>query len=326
MLDLVLPMADRPPPTASLLFMGTPDFAVPSLDALVEAGYRPTVVTGPDKPRGRGQRLSPTAVKRAAERHSLDVWQPASVKDRDFAARVQALAPDLIVVVAFRILPPAVYEAARLGAFNLHASLLPAYRGAAPINRALMDGVSETGVTTFFLQRRVDTGAILLQRAVPVGPDMTAGELHDALSEVGADVVVDTVQRIEAGEAVGQPQDDTLASPAPKLFKDDARIDWAQPAETVHNHVRGLSPYPAAWTTVDGETWKLYRTRLVDDTTVAERSGPPGVLLDTDGRLVVACGSGAVEVLEVQRQGKRRMATGDFLHGVELQVGMRLGA
>lgn len=299
--------------------MGTPDFAVPSLDALVAAGYRPTVVTGPDKRRGRGQKLSPTAVKQAAERHGLDVWQPASVKDPDFAAQVQAFAPDIIVVVAFRILPPAVYEAARLGAFNLHASLLPAYRGAAPINRALMEGATETGVTTFFLQRRVDTGAILLQESVPVGPDTTAGELHDTLADLGAGVVVETVRLIEGGEAVGQAQDDALASPAPKLFKEDAEIDWARSAEAVHNHVRGLSPYPAAWTTLDGATLKLYRTRR------AEGSGAPGEVLRAEGRIVVACGTGALEVLELQRQGKRRMAAIDFLNGVDLDPGTRLG-
>ncbi|MEM8556604.1 MAG: methionyl-tRNA formyltransferase [Bacteroidota bacterium] len=312
-------MADSQQPRASLLFMGTPDFAVPSLDALVAAGYRPTVVTGPDKRRGRGQKLSPTAVKQAAERHGLDVWQPASVKDPDFAAQVQALAPDIIVVVAFRILPPAVYEAARLGAFNLHASLLPAYRGAAPINRALMEGATETGVTTFFLQRRVDTGAILLQESVPVGPDTTAGELHDTLADLGAGVVVETVRLIEAGDVVGQAQDDALASPAPKLFKEDAEIDWAHSAEAVHNHVRGLSPYPAAWTTLDGATLKLYRTRR------AEGSGAPGEVLRAEGRIVVACGTGALEVLELQRQGKRRMAAIDFLNGVDLDPGTRLG-
>ena len=321
MLDLLLPMAARRPPPPSLLFWGPPDFAAPALDALVEAGYRPTVVTGPDKPRGRGQKRSPTAVKRAAERHGLDVWQPVSVKDPAFAEQVQALAPDIIVVVAFRILPPAVYEAARLGAFNLHASLLPAYRGAAPINRALMDGVTQTGVTTFFPPRRGHPGAILLQRAGPGGPDTTAGELHDTLAEVGAEVVVDTVQRIEAGEAVGQPQDDTLASPAPKLFKEDAEIDWTQPAEAVHNHIRGLAPYPAAWTTCAGETWKLYCSRVAE----GEPSGQPGEVLDVDGRLLLACGAGAVEVLEVQRQGKRRMATSAFLNGIDLQPGVYLG-
>ncbi|MEL7361271.1 MAG: methionyl-tRNA formyltransferase, partial [Bacteroidota bacterium] len=169
--------------------------------------------------------------------------------------------------------------------------------------------------------RRVDTGAVLLQRAVPVGPDTTAGELHDMLAEVGAEVVVDTVQRIEAGEAVGQPQDDTLASPAPKLFKDDAKIDWTRPAEAVHNHIRGLAPYPAAWTTFAGETWKLYRSRVAE----GELSGQPGEVLDVDGRLLIACGAGAVEVLEVQRQGKRRMATSAFLNGIDLQPGVCLG-
>ncbi|WP_420455136.1 methionyl-tRNA formyltransferase [Rubrivirga sp.] len=298
-----------------IVFMGTPDFAVPSLDALVEAGLAPVaVVTVPDKPAGRGQKVRASAVKEAAERHGLTVLQPESVRDPAFADDLAALAPDVLAVVAFRILPPEVFETARLGAFNLHGSLLPAYRGAAPIQRALMDGVPETGVTTFFLQRTVDTGHVILRRRLAVGPDDTAGDVHDRLAEVGAAAVVETVRRIAAGTADAEPQDDTLASPAPKIFRDDARVDWAQPARRVHDHVRALSPFPGAWTDGAGETLKILRTRLATDAV----DGPPGTVAVVEGRMRVACDPGAVEVLEVQREGKRRMDVADFLNGAEV--------
>jgi methionyl-tRNA formyltransferase len=308
-----------------IVFMGTPDFAVPSLDALVGAGLAPVaVVTVPDKPAGRGQRVRASAVKRAAERYGLPVLQPESLRDEVFHADLRALQPDVLAVVAFRILPPEVYEAAALGAFNLHGSLLPAYRGAAPIQRALMDGVEETGVTTFFLKRRVDTGDVILRRRVAVGPDDTAGDVHDRLAEVGAEAVVETIRRIAAGEADAQPQDETLASPAPKIFRDDARLDWSRSARAVHDHVRALSPFPGAWTewapAGETETLKVLRTRLADGTA----SGRPGEVLEAEG-LVVACGEGAVEVLEVQREGKRRMPAADFLNGAGLEAGDVLG-
>ncbi len=302
--------------------MGTPDFAVPSLDALVAAGLAPVaVVTVPDKPAGRGQKVRASAVKRAAERHGLPTLQPASLRDPGFADDLRALAPDVFAVVAFRILPPEVFELPALGAFNLHGSLLPAYRGAAPIPRALMDGVDETGVTTFFLQRTVDTGAVILQRRIAVGPDDTAGDVHDRLAEVGAQAVVETVRRIAAGDVQARPQDDAQASAAPKIFRDDARIDWARPARDVHNHVRALSPFPGAWTEwqPDGaeraETLKVLLTSPADLPAGAGRQ--PGAVAVADGRLVVACGEGAVAVLELQRQGKRRMDAADFLNGAD---------
>lgn len=321
-------MADTP----RIVFMGTPDFAVPSLDALVDAGLAPVaVVTVPDKPAGRGRKLRPSAVKQAAERHGIPVLQPEKLRDEGFRQRLTDLQPDLLAVVAFRILPRAVYETARLGAFNLHGSLLPAYRGAAPIHRALMDGVTETGVTTFFLRPKVDTGDIILWRRTPVGPDETTGDVHDRLASIGAEAVVETVRRIASGDAEAQPQDDALASPAPKVFREDAEIDWYRPAPNVHNHIRGLSPFPGAWTTWDpgagSETIKILRTRVAssdDDTPEASRA--PGEVIGADGAFVVACASGAVEILEVQRQGKRRMAVTDFLNGTDLEPGTRLGA
>ena len=309
------------------VFMGTPDFAVPSLDALVAHDLAPVaVVTVPDKPAGRGQSVRASAVKRAAERHGLPVLQPESLSDGAFVAALRDLRPDVLAVVAFRILPPEVYEAARLGAFNLHGSLLPAYRGAAPIQRALMDGVAETGVTTFFLQKTVDTGHVILRRALPVGPDDTAGDVHDRLAALGAKAVVETTRRIAAGEAAAEPQDDALASPAPKLFRDDARVDWSRPARAVHDHVRALSPYPGAWTewapAGEPETLKILRTRVEAE---GGAVGAPGAVVEAAGRLVVACGEGAVEVLEVQREGKRRMDAADFLNGADLEGGAVLG-
>ena len=303
-----------------IIFMGTPAFAVPSLERLAENDYAPiAIVTGADKPRGRGQRLTPTPVKEAAERlHIPSILQPESVKDPAFAREVAALEPDVLVVVAFKILPPDVFTLAKKGAFNLHGSLLPKYRGAAPINRAVMAGETETGVTTFFLQEKVDTGNVILKKTMSVGPDETAGDVHDRMMHLGADAVLETVQRIEAGIADPQPQDDSLATPAPKLFKEDAQIPWQRPAADVHNHVRGLSPYPGAWTRHDGTLLKVYQTRL------AEGSGSPGAVLAADVRLVVACGEGAVEVAEVQQQGKRRMSVADFLRGYEIGEGERL--
>jgi len=297
--------------------MGTPDFAVPSLDALVAHELVPiAVVTVPDKPAGRGQKLRASAVKQAAERHGLPVLQPESLRDEAFHRQLEDLKPDILAVVAFRILPREVYELATLGAFNLHGSLLPAYRGAAPIHRAIMEGVTETGVTTFFLRPSVDTGDIILKRAIPVGPNDTTGDVHDALAKIGAEAVVETVQRIAEGRAEALPQDDTLASPAPKIFREDAEIDWSRPAAQVHNHVRALNPFPGAWTmwSPDGEpeTLKILRTH------VADGRGSPGQVIASDDALVVACGTGAVEVLEVQRPGKRRIDASAFLNGVEL--------
>ncbi len=317
-------MEVAPPFALRIVFMGTPAFAVPSLAALVEAGFAPAaVVTVPDTPQGRGLALQPSAVKRAAERHGIKkTLQPESLRDPAFIEALAALAPDVLAVVAFRILPPEVYALARKGAFNLHASLLPAFRGAAPIARALMAGADETGVTTFFLKPQVDTGEIILQRRVPVGPDETAGELHDRLSSLGAEAVVETVRRIAAGTAAATPQDDRLASPAPKLFRDDARVDWTKSARAVHDHVRALSPHPAAWTTLGGDGFKLFRTRVE-----AERGvlGMPGEALGADGRLVVGCGAGAVEILDLQREGKRRVPAADFLRGRPVQPGERFG-
>lgn len=307
-----------------IIFMGTPDFAVPSLDKLVERDYRPVaVVTGPDRPRGRGQEVTPTPVKKAALRHGIDtILQPESVKDPDFAREIRNLEPDVIVVVAFRILPPDVFNAARLGSFNLHGSLLPKYRGAAPINHAIMQGETTTGVTTFFLRSDVDTGNVILQKEMSVGPNETAGEVHDRMMEIGADAIVETVRRIERGEVDARPQDDSLATPAPKIHRDDCRIRWDRSAEAVHNQIRGLSPYPGAWTMHRGTLLKIYRSRVVD---TSAPNAAPGEVVDTADRLIIACNPGTVELTEIQQEGKRVLEADEFLRGYDMNVGEALG-
>jgi len=305
-----------------IIFMGTPEFAVPSLERLCEAGYAPVaVVTGPDRRSGRGRHPRPTAVKVAAGRLGIDhLLQPESVRDPEFAEAIRGLDPDLIIVVAFRILPPEVFNAARLGAFNLHGSLLPRYRGAAPIHRAVMAGETETGVTTFFLKERVDTGNVILKRSMPVGPEETTGEVHDRMMVLGAEAVLDTVRLIESGTVQTTPQDESLATPAPKVFRDEGRVDWTADAARVHNHIRGLSPVPGAWTTWGEAELRLLRSRP------AGGEGAPGEVLRADTSLVVACGSGAVEILTLQAEGRRVMAADEYLRGSNLSRGSMLGA
>lgn len=300
--------------------MGTPEFAVPSLTALVDSGYAPVAVaTGPDRPRGRGQEVTPTPVKKVAQEEGIDrILQPDDVRDDRFAEAVQALNPDVIAVVAYKILPPAVYTAAREGAFNLHASLLPKYRGAAPINHAIMAGERETGVTTFFLEPSVDTGEIILQKKMLIGPNETAGEVHDRMKVLGAEVVVETVRQIEEGTVETRAQDDSEATPAPKIHDEDCRIAWSRTATDVHNHVRGLSPYPGAWTMHDDTRLKLYRTKPV------EGQGDAGEVIAADAHLDVACGTGAVRVLRLQQPGRERLDAQDFLNGYALHPGDRL--
>lgn len=310
--------------TPRILFMGTPQFAVPSLQALAKAGLTPVaVVTAPDRKRGRGQKTSATAVKTAALDLGIEpILQPEDVRDPDFAHQVVSLRPDVIVVVAFRILPEAVFGASRLGAFNLHGSLLPAYRGAAPINRAIMAGERETGVTTFFLKQKVDTGNIIMKRSMPIGPNETAGEVHDRMMHIGSDVVVETVERILAGEAKAMAQDDEQASPAPKIFRDDCHIDWARPATDIHNQIRGVSPIPGAYTFFGGKQFKVFRSHLPEEG--AGQDGQPGTLVATDPELVVATGKGTLILDEVQVEGKKRVSARDFVNGHQPEAGQRL--
>lgn len=300
--------------------MGTPEFAVPSLEILIQHQYPiAAVITAPDKPRGRGQQFSLTPVKEAAVRHRLPVVQPGSLKDPAFADRIRSLNPDLIVVVAFRILPEEVFTIPHLGAFNLHASLLPRYRGAAPINWAIINGEKETGVTTFFLQEKVDTGNLILQEKIPIHDDDDAGTVHDILSRVGADLVLRTVQRIERGIAVTVSQDDSLASPAPKIFKEDCRIRWNSPALAVHNLIRGLSPYPTAFTIHGGKALKIFKSQVLD----AAAGTVPGTVTVTPRSLHVATTDNMLAITELQQEGRRRMHMEEFLRGYRISTGER---
>jgi len=304
-----------------IIFMGTPDFAVPSICLLMEHHYEvAAVVTAPDKPRGRGQQVSFTPVKEFSLKHQLPVLQPEDLKNTSFISQIQQLQPDVMVVVAFRILPHEIFTLPKFGTFNLHASLLPKYRGAAPINWAIINGEQETGVTTFFLQEKVDTGNVLLQARMPIRQDATAGEIHDALSLLGAETVVQTVQMIEAGKANPQPQDNTLATPAPKIFKHDCRVPWTASAQKAHDFIRGLSPYPAAWTTHKGKTIKLYKTNSIE-----KHSAKPGVVLQrTADSLIIGTGDNALSILEIQQEGRKKMMIEEFLRGYHIEIGDQL--
>ncbi len=303
--------------------MGTPDFAVPSLEILQGAGYDiPAVVTGEDKPRGRGRELSPTPVKIAATKLGLAVLQPASLKDPGFAATVRDLGPDLIVVVAFRILPRELFSIPRFGSFNLHASLLPKYRGAAPIHWAIINGERETGVSTFFLAEKVDTGTLLYQERVPIRDEDDAGSLHDSLALAGAGLVLKTVRAIEQGTAVPVPQDERLATPAPKIFRDDCRIRWNLPALAIRNRIRGLSPFPTAFTVHRDRIIKLYRSALLD----LPASAPPGTVSVSDKSLHVHAQDRVLAVTELQQEGKRRMGVEEFLRGYRIASGELLSS
>ena len=303
-----------------IVFMGTPEFAIPSLHILLQHEYPVAgVVTAPDKPAGRGLQLSASPVKAFALKRGLNVLQPDKLKDPAFVAALRSLEADLFVVVAFRILPPEVFLIPKQGAFNLHASLLPKYRGAAPINWAIIRGERETGVTTFFLEKTVDTGMVILQARIPIRSDETAGELHDRLAEVGAEIVLHTVRLIEAGKALPRPQAAGPESPAPKILKEHCRIDWTRNAAEVHNLVRGLSPRPSAFTSHNGTLLKIFRTTVAGDV----RSAAPGETLDVEGRLRVSTGEGAIDVLEIQQEGKKKIPILEFLRGYRIQVGDR---
>lgn len=306
-----------------IVFLGTPEFAAYSLDRLVQEQFNIVgVITMPDKPAGRGHRTYQSPVKEYALAHGLNLLQPVNLKDPEFVEKLRALDADLFIVIAFRMLPQVVWSMPRLGTFNLHASLLPRYRGAAPINRAVMNGDSETGVTTFMLKHEIDTGDILQQTRIEIGPDEDAGSVHDRLMAIGADLTVETVNAILAGTLTPKPQDeligDTVPTAAPKIFAEDMIIDWNRPARDIHNHVRGLSPYPAARATLvrngQPEMMKILAVKPVTDTV----NGRPGAIVVKNNRLLVACGEDAVELLRVHPTGKRAIDVADYLRGVNL--------
>lgn len=300
---------------ANIIFMGTPEFAVPALQAIhAEFGVH-TVVTAPDKPRGRGQSVTPSAVKQAAlDLGITDILQPTSLKDPAFAAEIAAREPDVMCVIAFRILPRSVYTLARQGTFNVHASLLPRFRGAAPINHAIIAGEKITGVTSFLLNDVVDTGTILLQRELPVPDGMTAGELYAALMPLAAECAVATCSGLLGGTLQALPQDDALATPAPKVFRETSSIDWTLNRSAVRNFIHGLSPSPCAWTVWNGEILKIYRASFIDG------KGAPGSWQIRDGVFRAACADGLLSIDEVQLPGKRRMAAADVMRGYRGQT------
>lgn len=301
-----------------IVFMGTPDFAVPSLRALHAAGYDiACVVTSPDRKRGRGQQLSPTAVKAAALELGLAVIEADVLRDPALIETLRACQADLFVIVAFRILPEEIFTLPKIGSFNLHASLLPRYRGAAPINWALMRGDEESGVTTFFLQQKVDTGNILLQERLPLHENMTAGELHDQLSDIGAAAVLRTVRGIESGELKPRPQDDTQATSAPKIFRETCAIAWEKNAREVHNQIRGLSPHPAAWTLLHGKEVKILESHVDEEMS----SGKAGEIIETDPRLLVQCGQGSIALHVLKPEGRKQMTAEEYLRGHRLEAG-----
>ncbi|NJC24763.1 methionyl-tRNA formyltransferase [Neolewinella antarctica] len=307
-----------------IVFMGTPEFAVPALEILIAADYPVVgVVTSTDKYGGRGNKtLLESAVKKCAVKYGIPVLQPKNLKAADFQIELRALRADLQIVVAFRMLPESVWGMPKLGTFNLHGSLLPKYRGAAPINWAVIKGETESGCTTFKIQHEIDTGDILLQHRIAIGPDDTAGDLHDRMMLEGAELVLDTVKLLEAGDYTLQAQDATQACPAPKLFRENCQIDFSAAAPAVHNFIRGLSPYPAAWTMLQNAQVKVIRSSLE---VVTHHDEPGTILTDDKTFLKVAADGGYVHVKELQLAGKRRMTTEAFLRGTSLPPGATFG-
>ena len=312
-----------------IVYMGTPDFAVPTLEKLIDTGYDIVgVVTMPDKPIGRHQnQLQASPVKQCALRHGIPVLQPEKLKDETFLTNLRALHADLQIVVAFRMLPEVVWDMPRLGTFNLHAALLPQYRGAAPINWAIINGDTQTGITTFFLDHDIDTGKVIRQEAIPIGPDDNAEDVHDRLMMLGADLVCQTIHDICNGTIHPIPQEQMTTSrplrPAPKIFRDTCQIHWDRhTAQTAHNFVRGLSPYPGAWTNAtlpDGRetTIKILATK-VTDTHTSHDTGGTALFTSQDNRLLVRMPGGTLEITQLQVAGKKRMTASDFLNGTDI--------
>lgn len=308
-----------------IVFFGTPEFAVASLDKLVKDGHDiVAVVTMPDKIAGRGHKLIESDVKKYAVENGLRVLQPEKLKAPEFVDTLRSLNADLFIVIAFRMLPEVVWTMPPLGTFNLHASLLPKYRGAAPINWAVINGEKETGVTTFFLKHEIDTGDIIGRRSIPINPEDNVGVIHDKLMELGADMVAETVNEIENGSVTSSPQPEGEFIPAPKIFKETSKIDWTKSAESIHNLVRGLSPYPAAWcgfidnrSPEESNDIKIFETSVADSSLVS--CGKPGEVSVIKDRLFVSTGDGLLEIKSLQPAGKKRMDAAAFLRGYKPQ-------
>lgn len=297
-----------------IIFMGTPEFAVPSLEILIENKFNVVaVITAPDKPQGRGQKLIPSPVKVAALKHNLPVLQPVNLKSTTFLDELKSYNANLQIVVAFRMLPETVWAMPTLGTFNLHASLLPQYRGAAPINWAIINGEKETGVTTFFLKHEIDTGSIIFQEKEPIYKHDDAGDLYNRLMTKGAALVLKTAKAIEAGTYPALPQNPNQElKHAPKIFKETCAINWNKPAEKIIDFVRGLSPYPGAWTVLNGKTYKIYRCEKWDGNGSRPAVDAPWIV--SDG-LKIRAADGWINILEFQPEGKKRMEVAEFLRG-----------
>ena len=307
-----------------IIFMGTPEFAVVSLQRLLEARARvEAVVTVPDRPAGRGRKLAASAVKNFATSIGLPVYQPENFQEPSFLRVLQQHRAEIFVVVAFRILPRSVFSLPKLGTVNAHGSLLPKYRGAAPIQWAVINGERETGITTFLIDDKVDTGNLLLQRVTPIDANETAGELHDRLAVLGAELLIETLNGLAQGTLTPQPQQGEPTR-APKITKEMARIDWQRPAKQLHNFIRGMSPVPAAFALWQNKKLRIFRSSLQ---AASHAASPAGTVLQMDrrnGRFEIATGDGTLAILELQLEGKKRMPVTEFLQGSELRVGERL--
>jgi methionyl-tRNA formyltransferase len=318
-----------------IVFMGTPDFAVPTLDILIQNNYNVVgVITAPDKPSGRGQQLNQSAVKKYAVEKGLRILQPEKLKNPDFIQELKSLEANLFIVVAFRMLPEIVWQMPEFGTFNLHASLLPQYRGAAPINWAVINGEKETGVTTFFLQHEIDTGNIILQEKIKIEDEDNVGMVHDKLMNLGSSLVLKTVKAIEENSVNARPQSTVDSQPltihhAPKIFKETCLIDWNKPAIDIHNLIRGLSPYPTAFTYLDGKVLKIFSSKVSPQSTdhslqtfkeTVDR-GLSTIDLSTDHKTYLSfkCADGYLDIVELQLEGKKRMKVDEFLRGYKFK-------
>ena len=297
-----------------IIFFATPDFAIPSLKILIESKHEVVaVVTAPDKQRGRGRNISVTPIKQCALDNNVPVLTPEKLKSKEFENELKLLKPDLFVIVAFRILPEEIFTIPHKGSFNLHGSLLPKYRGAAPIQWALINGDKETGLTTFFLEKKVDTGNIILKEKIDINDNDSFGSLHDKMSEMGADLVLKTVELIDKSEVELKQQDDSVATPAPKINKETCEIDWNKSAKEVHNLIRGLSPYPGAFFIHNEKIFKVYSSEIVEDKNLASNE-----ILQTKTEIFVGTSTQAIKIIEIQPEGRKRMKSEDFLRGYTL--------
>lgn len=305
-----------------IIFMGTPEFACPTLKTLIDRGEQViAVVTQPDRPKGRGQQTLPPPVKVLAEQHGIPVMQPVKVRHPDAIEEIRALNPDLIVVVAFgQILPKALLDIPKHGCINVHASLLPYYRGAAPLNWCIINGEAETGVTTMMMDVGLDTGDMLLKKSTPIDPDEDTRSLHDRLSVIGAELLAETLDQLAAGKLVPEKQDDSLTCYAPMLKKEDGQIDWSKDAASIKNLVRGMTPWPGAYSYLDDKILKVYRVQT------GTGAGTPGSVISA-GRngIEVACGEGSIVIQELQLEGKKRLPAADFVAGCKVEPGAELG-